>query len=261
MWHSSRVALHDVRAGVWHIWLINGMSRWVLHRHRKLVVLLRMTWVSTIYHVTLALIKVSLVLFYLEIFNSPGFTISAYCVLVFITINSLVIFFFTIFICTPVSFFWDRDIKGKCMDIQALAYAFSASAIVQDFVFLILLLVFIRNLQVKRYRKIGAAVMFSVGSFGCIITIQSLHWSNMGLRTHHHIDRIWACGGGSLRVVAIDPDFHTQDPARMLQKLPFAHEPTLKRSDSANTDTKQCPIIARRMRDASILDGYLSWQW
>jgi hypothetical protein len=151
------------------------MSRWILHRHRKLVVLLRMTWVSTIYHVTLALIKVSLVLFYLEIFNSPGFTVSAYCVLVFITINSLVIFFFTIFICTPVSFFWDRDIKGKCMDIQALAYASSASAIVQDFVFLILLLVFIRNLQVKRYRKIGAAVMFSVGSFGCIITILRLH--------------------------------------------------------------------------------------
>jgi hypothetical protein len=125
--------------------------------------------------VALALIKVSLILFYLEIFNSSGFRISAYCVLVFITINSLVIFFLTIFICTPVSFFWDRDIKGKCMDLQALAYASSASAIVQDFILLILPLVFIRNLHLKRHRKIGAAFMFSVGSFGCITTILRLH--------------------------------------------------------------------------------------
>jgi hypothetical protein len=125
--------------------------------------------------VALALIKISLVLFYLQIFNSPGFKISAYCVLVFVTINSLIIFFITIFICTPVSFFWNRDIKGKCMDLQALAYASSASAIVQDFILLILPLVFIRNVKMKKYRKIGAAFMFSIGSFGCITTILRLH--------------------------------------------------------------------------------------
>jgi hypothetical protein len=125
--------------------------------------------------VALALIKVSLVLFYLEIFNSPGFKMSAYCVLVFITINSLLIFFLTIFICTPVPYFWDRDIEGKCMDLQAVAYASSASAIVQDFILLILPLVFIRNLHLRRRRKIGAALMFSIGSFGCITTILRLH--------------------------------------------------------------------------------------
>ena len=57
------------------------------------------------------------------------------------------------------------------MDVQALAYANSASAIVQDIVLLILPLVFIRNLQIKRYRKIAVALMFSIGTFGCIATI------------------------------------------------------------------------------------------
>lgn len=77
----------------------------------------------------------------------------------------------TIFICNPVKSFWDRDIKGRCMDLQGLAYANSASAIVQDVILLILPLVFIRKLQMKRYRKIAVTFMFTIGTFGCIATI------------------------------------------------------------------------------------------
>ena len=57
------------------------------------------------------------------------------------------------------------------MDVQALAYANSASAIVQDLVLLILPLVFIRKLQIKRYRKLAVTFMFSIGTFGCLATI------------------------------------------------------------------------------------------
>jgi hypothetical protein len=122
----------------------------------------------------LALIKVSLVFFYLEIFRTRQFRLSAYAVLIYIIVNSLVIFFLTIFSCTPLPAFWNRDIKGKCLDVQALAYANSASAIVQDIVLLILPLCFIRHLQMKRYRKIAVGVMFSIGTFGCIATIARL---------------------------------------------------------------------------------------
>jgi hypothetical protein len=81
----------------------------------------------------------------------------------------------TIFICKPVSFYWNRDIEGKCMDPQIIAYGYSANAIVQDLMLLILPLVFVRNLQMTRHRKIGAIIMFSVGSLGCIATIIRLH--------------------------------------------------------------------------------------
>jgi hypothetical protein len=117
------------------------------------------------------MIKVSLVFFYLEIFKTRQFRISAYVVLVYIVLNSLAIFFLTLFSCTPISGFWNRDVKAKCLDVQGLAYANSASAILQDIVLLVLPMVFIRHLQMKRYRKIFVGLMFAIGTFGCIATI------------------------------------------------------------------------------------------
>lgn len=117
------------------------------------------------------MIKVSLVFFYLEIFTTRQFRLAAYIILAYIIVNSLVIFFLTIFSCTPISGFWNRDVKAKCLDVQALAYANSGSAILQDLILLILPMVFIRNLQMKRYRKIAVGLMFAFGTFGCVATI------------------------------------------------------------------------------------------
>jgi hypothetical protein len=121
------------------------------------------------------LCKIALVFFYLEIFESRRFQISAYVILIYLVVTSLASFFITIFVCQPVSFYWNRDIEGKCMDPQIIAYGCSACAIVQDLILLILPLVFVRNLQMMRHRKIGAIIMFSVGSLGCIATIIRLH--------------------------------------------------------------------------------------
>ncbi|KAF2024235.1 hypothetical protein EK21DRAFT_79147 [Setomelanomma holmii] len=126
---------------------------------------------SSTYVLVLGLIKVSLVLFYLDIFHMRHFQITAYIILTYIVVNSVIIFFLTIFSCNPVSSFWNRDIKGKCMDVQALAYANSASAIIQDLILLVLPLAFIRKLQMKLYRKVAVCLMFTIGTFGCIATI------------------------------------------------------------------------------------------
>jgi hypothetical protein len=121
------------------------------------------------------MIKVSLVLFYLQIFPSPRFRKIAYAVLAFIIINSVTIFLVATLPCLPLKAFWDRDIKGaKCLNIQAAAYANSACALVQDIILLILPLAFLRNLQMKRYRKIAVGLMFSVGTFGAVATIMRL---------------------------------------------------------------------------------------
>lgn len=135
-------------------------------------ILMKTVWIAQSFYVlVLALIKISLIYFYLEIFTSRQFRISAYVILVYITINSLIIFFLTIFSCYPVSAFWDRDKKGTCLNVQALAYANSGSAIVQDVILLILPLVFLRHLQMERNRKIVVGFMFMIGTFGCIATM------------------------------------------------------------------------------------------
>ncbi|KAH6629439.1 hypothetical protein C7974DRAFT_186331 [Boeremia exigua] len=141
----------------------------------KLLPILRNLYISwSTYVIILCMIKISLVLFYLEIFKTPRFRITAFVFLVYLIINSLVIFFIAICACNPIPSFWNRDIKGKCIDIQAAAYANSASAIVQDLILLVLPLAFIRNLQMKRYRKIAVGFMFVIGTFGCIATIMRL---------------------------------------------------------------------------------------
>ncbi|KAJ4323865.1 hypothetical protein N0V94_001649 [Neodidymelliopsis sp. IMI 364377] len=151
-----------------------GEHLWNL-KDGKLLPILRYLYISwSTYIVVLCMIKVSLVLFYLEIFKTRKFQITAYIFLAYMIINSLVVLFFAIFACRPVSSFWNREIKGQCIDIQAMAYANSASALVQDVCLLILPLVFISNLQMKRYRKVAVGFMFCIGTFGCIATIMRL---------------------------------------------------------------------------------------
>ncbi|XPS78338.1 hypothetical protein M3J09_010353 [Ascochyta lentis] len=155
---------------------MNGFGKhlWNLSDGR-LSPILRNLYISwSTYVIVLCMIKVSLVLFYLEIFKTRRFQITAYIFLGFMIANSLAIFLVAIFACNPVSSFWNRDIKGKCLDIQAVAYANSASAIVQDIILLILPLVFIKNLQMKRFRKIAVGFMFCIGTFGIIATIMRL---------------------------------------------------------------------------------------
>ncbi|KAF2127520.1 hypothetical protein P153DRAFT_377123 [Dothidotthia symphoricarpi CBS 119687] len=141
----------------------------------KLLEILRLFYVcSSTYTVILCLTKVSLILFFLQIFHTPRFKLFAYIVLAYIIINSLVIFFMTVFACAPVSAFWNQDINGHCLNVTELALANSASSIAQDFMLLLLPIPFISTLQMKTSRKISVILVFAIGSLGCITTILRL---------------------------------------------------------------------------------------
>ncbi|KAH6619019.1 hypothetical protein C7974DRAFT_441660 [Boeremia exigua] len=149
-----------------HLWNLEDDSL------KPILYYLYVSW-ST-YVVVLCLIKVSLVLFYIEIFRTPQFLRTAYVFLAYMILNSVIILFIALFACSPVSSFWNRDIKGKCINIQAMAYSVSASALLQDLILLILPIVFIRNLQMKRSRKVAVGLMFCIGTFGFIATVMRL---------------------------------------------------------------------------------------
>ncbi|EMD64139.1 hypothetical protein COCSADRAFT_89724 [Bipolaris sorokiniana ND90Pr] len=131
-------------------------------------------WVT--YTFVLGLTKISLALLYREVFPSPGAQLGSLVFLGWIAINTLILIFLTIFNCNPVNAFWDRDIKdAKCTNINAIAYANSASAIAQDVALLIFPLACIRTLNMTRWRKIMVGIMFAIGTLGCIATIVRLH--------------------------------------------------------------------------------------
>jgi hypothetical protein len=119
---------------------------------------------SSIYTISLGLIKVSLCMFYLKIFPAPRIRMVCWIIVTWIVLNTLIIFFLTVFSCLPVQAFWDRDVPGKCLDIRALAYANSASAIAQDLALVIFPLVCIEKLNMNRYRKFAVGLMFCIGT-------------------------------------------------------------------------------------------------
>ena len=117
-----------------------------------------------LYVITLGLFKASLIAFYLQIFQERRFRIFCWAVIGFIAVCTIIIQFLTIFPCTPVQSFWDRDIKGKCLDVGAIGFVNSALAIAQDLIILVMPMPSLFRLQLNFWRKIAVALMFAVGT-------------------------------------------------------------------------------------------------
>ncbi|PVI03421.1 hypothetical protein DM02DRAFT_485897, partial [Periconia macrospinosa] len=148
-----------------------GEHIWNL-KEGNLLRILRLYWISAIIYIgMLAMLKTTLILFYLEFFTFSRFRFIAYGVTAYIFVNTAIIIFLAGFICRPLQMFWNRGIKtGKCMDIPTVGNVVSGSAIAQDIILLILPLAFLHRLHMPLSRKIGLTVIFCVGIFGCIAT-------------------------------------------------------------------------------------------
>ncbi|KAL8408572.1 hypothetical protein RB594_007128 [Gaeumannomyces avenae] len=147
-----------------------------LCRYLKMI-LLSLYISENTYIVTLALIKVSILTFYLRLFKHyRGFRIAVIISLVVTTLSSIIIPVLTILSCRPVERFWDRDIKrGSCLSIPRLAYANSGLAIIQDVVIITFPILLVAGLEaMTRRKKMYVAGMFGVGGLGCIATILRL---------------------------------------------------------------------------------------
>ena len=81
------------------------------------------------YVVVLSVTKLSILFFYLRIFKYRyWFCVQVWATIAMVCVSTAIILVMTIFSCHPIDYFWDRDIKGgTCLDVNALAYANSAS--------------------------------------------------------------------------------------------------------------------------------------
>ena len=120
---------------------------------------------ESFYVVTLASTKISVLLLYLRIFPHQSVRYAAIATIGMIAISTTIIFFMTVFSCHPVTFFWNRDIRGgTCINVNKLAYANSAMSIIQDLLIVALPLPVLAKLNMGRKKKIGVGFMFAVGS-------------------------------------------------------------------------------------------------
>lgn len=98
--------------------------------------------------------KLSIGLFLLRVTIKPIHKWIIYTVMGLTVMTGLVFFFVTLLQCTPISFFWNRQQEGFCINIDiiiALTFLYSVISVICDFTFAILpiFLVWGLNMDIK----------------------------------------------------------------------------------------------------------------
>ncbi|KAH6665001.1 hypothetical protein B0J14DRAFT_607146 [Halenospora varia] len=127
---------------------------------------------ENIYVVALSVTKLSILCFYMRIFQHQTlFRAGVWAAIALIVLSTTIISILTIFQCRPITYFWNRDIKGGiCLDVNALAYANSAMSMVQDVIIVFLPIPVVWKMNLDSRKKIGIGIMFALGGFGCIVS-------------------------------------------------------------------------------------------
>ncbi|GAB0135218.1 hypothetical protein EsDP_00003564 [Epichloe bromicola] len=134
--------------------------------------------IEILYLAEMAVVKLSLSLFYLGIF--PGDTIrrllTGTCILnvifgvVFVTTG--------IFSCTPVSRYWtqhvEKDSTGHCINLNLFAWLHGICNIVLDVWMIALPLSQIKGLELHWKKKVGVVFMFFLGTFVTVVSVLRL---------------------------------------------------------------------------------------
>ncbi|KAL7928217.1 hypothetical protein V8C35DRAFT_318684 [Trichoderma chlorosporum] len=110
------------------------------------------------YCVTMIMSKISIGYFLLRITVERIHTWIICVVMLLTVVTGIVFFFITMLQCAPVSYFWDKNQNGSCINIEiiiALTYLYSAFSVICDFTFAILPIVLIMQLQMNSKTKIA----------------------------------------------------------------------------------------------------------
>ncbi|KAF7590962.1 hypothetical protein BBP40_002214 [Aspergillus hancockii] len=116
--------------------------------------------------------KISILLFYVRIFDTPKFRIMAYAVGFIVVGHGIGVFFAAIFQCSPVQYAWDKTIKGgTCFDQQAFYRYVSPPNILTDVLILIMPLPFVWKLHTRLTQKLALTGVFLLGGLGTVASI------------------------------------------------------------------------------------------
>ncbi len=122
---------------------------------------------EVIYFTDLALLKLSLLFFYLRIFPTAGVRRLLWGTVAFTCTFGTVFVVLAIFQCRPISYYWskwDNEHSGQCLDNNAVAWANAGISIALDLWMIAIPLHQLRGLSLHWKKKIGVGLMFCVGT-------------------------------------------------------------------------------------------------
>lgn len=148
-----------------------GVDLWGL-QPKQLISFGRYFYIMEILYLTLiAVIKLTLTFFYLNIFAGSGIRILLW---VTVAVHVLTWLSFTVgvvFQCLPIAYQWEKydfsrghPISGRCIDINAAGWANGALSVASDLWLLALPLSQISKLRLPWKKRLGATLMFMTGT-------------------------------------------------------------------------------------------------
>ncbi|KAF2873339.1 hypothetical protein BDV95DRAFT_338719 [Massariosphaeria phaeospora] len=130
---------------------------------------MRYWWLCYVaYGLTMIAAKFSIALFLLRITVHRVHRYIIYANMALTGITGTVFFFVTLFQCLPVSYFWNKNQPGSCVNVYViigLTYLYSGISAICDFTFGILPVFLIWNLNMSRNSKI---ILIPILSMGCV---------------------------------------------------------------------------------------------
>lgn len=116
------------------------------------------------YVVTISLVKVSILTFYIQVFPARSFRIQCWIVMIFCVASAIAFTIVAIFQCHPLSYVWNKNLHGgKCINFNSATWANAAINIIQDLFIVALPISEVRKLQLGQKKKIGLWIMFGLG--------------------------------------------------------------------------------------------------
>ncbi|KAF2272788.1 uncharacterized protein EI97DRAFT_196094 [Westerdykella ornata] len=85
-----------------------------------------------------------------------------------------VLMFVEIFQCVPRQKIWNPTLHGRCIDINKTFIATGVINVIDDFIILIIPLVWTWKLQLRLKQKVGVSAIFATGFFACITSVMRL---------------------------------------------------------------------------------------
>lgn len=158
---STYIGIHGTTA--------NGLGRdiWTLPYANITAFGLYFYVIEVLYFLQIALLKMSILFFYLRIFPSTGTRRVLWGTVVFNALLGTVFVFVAIFQCKPISYFWTKwngEHQGSCININSMAWAHAGINIALDFWMLGIPLSQLPRLKLHWKKKVGVAIMFCVGT-------------------------------------------------------------------------------------------------
>lgn len=117
-----------------------------------------------VYTFDVALIKASILCFYLRLFPSRRFRVTTLVVGSTVLVWWIAVSIIGVFQCSPIYRFWTPEVPGTCLTMKTVFTINAVPNVVQDIVILLMPVDQIWGLQATRAQKIRLYVTFGIGS-------------------------------------------------------------------------------------------------